>query len=175
MVRFPAAADRPCDDACRSLHNDCTGLQETIRCVGSDLPARIARMFAKEWGGPFHDLHGGTDDLKQAYWRVPNAQPQWSIVALYHATRHEVVYYRVHGMSFGLVAAVVQFNRFPEFMVHAAQRLFNVVVSHYFDDYCTVEPKFMLDTGQLCLAKLHSIIVQIYYTENQCQRVSFTF
>ena len=113
MVRFPAAANRPCDDACRSSHNLCTGLDETIRCVGSELPARIAKMFDNAWNGAFHDLEGGTDDLKQAYWRVPNAQPQYSVVALYHPRLHRVVFYRVHDMSFGLVAAVVQFNRFP--------------------------------------------------------------
>ena len=53
---------------------------------------------------------------------------------------------------------MVQFNRFPEFMVHAAHRLFDVAVSHYFDDYCTVEPKYMHGTGQICLTALHRLI-----------------
>ena len=158
MVRFPAAKDRPCDNACTSQHNGCTGLKETIKCVGAEMPAHIAKLFASAWGGPFHDLNGGTDDLKQAYWRVPNGEPRWSIVALYHTDAQRVAFYKVHGLSFGLVSAVVQFNRFPEFMVHAAQRIFDVVVDHYFDDYCTVEPAYMEGTGQTCLSFLHSLV-----------------
>ena len=93
MVRFPAAADRCCDDACRSGHNQCTGLKETIRCVGSDLPARIAKILLQRGMAHSTTWRAGTDDLKQAYWRVPNAQPQYSVVALYHARVHRVVFY----------------------------------------------------------------------------------
>ena len=138
MVRFPVEQGdswRGCDDADKSQHNDATTTWETIRCITSEMPARLATMMYDRWGGSPHVVHGGTDDLHKAYWRVPNAEPCNSIIMLYHPRLQRVVMYEVPGHSFGLRSSVLNFNRYPEFICHCVQRLFMAVVSHYFDDY----------------------------------------
>ena len=151
MVRFPVPQGeeiRPCDNACGSKHNDATSTHETIRCVRSSLPADIATAFVKKWGCLRSAILGGTDDLKKAYWRVANSQPEYSLVMLYHPVHKQVVLYNVPGQCFGLKSAVLNFNRFPEFSVHCCQRMASVCVEHFYDDFVTVEPFYMASSGQ---------------------------
>ena len=161
MVRFPVPQGeeiRPCDNACGSMHNEATSTHETIRCVRSSLPADIATAFMKRWGCLRSAVHGGTDDLKKAYWRVANSQPQYSLVMLYHPGHKQVVLYNVPGQCFGLCSAVLNFNRFPEFSVHCCQRMASVCVEHFYDDFVTVEPVYMASSGQKFLHFFQDLI-----------------
>jgi hypothetical protein len=160
MVRFPVEQGdswRGCDDADKSQHNDATSTWETIRCINSDMPARLATMMYDRWKGSPHKVCAGTDDLHKAYWRVPNAEPCNSIIMLYNPRLQRVAMYEVPGHSFGLRSSVLNFNRYPAFICHAVQRLFNAVICHYFDDYLCVEPAYLHNTGQLALEFLHQI------------------
>jgi hypothetical protein len=65
-------------------------------------------------------MEHGLEDLFAAYRRAPTSQPQFTLVALCWRpdpkldAGGEVVYIEVPGHNFGLLAAVVNFNRAPE-------------------------------------------------------------
>ena len=120
MVRFPVEQGdswRGCDDADRSQHNDATTTSETIRCITSEMPARLAAMMYDRWSGSPHVVHGGTDDLHKAYWRVPNSEPCNSIIMLYHPRLQRVVMYEVPGHSSGLRSSVLNFKYLNSFAI----------------------------------------------------------
>jgi hypothetical protein len=153
------------DNGKRSKHNKATRMHERITCGSSDFPVMVAREFAKRslWaakgkrgiakrGAP--RMQHGTNDLRAAYRRVPTRQPQFTCVAVWDDDAGKVVYIDVPGHNFGLKAAVVNFNRFPELATVAARRLLWCVSEHYYDDNDTCEPEFAKDSGQQALVEL---------------------
>ena len=55
------------------------------------------------------------------------------------------------GFNFGLVAAVLGFNRLPEATTAIARRLLAIVCTHYFDDFAIVEPAGTINSAQAAL------------------------
>ena len=159
------------DNGKRSKHNKATTMHERITCGRADFPVMVAREFAKRIRRAAHAMQGvykrstfvparafgmrhGTNDLKAAYRRVPTRQPQFTCVAVWDDDAGKVVYVDVPGHNFGLKAAVVNFNRFPELATVAARRLIWCVSEHYYDDNDTCEPDFAKDSGQKALVEL---------------------
>ena len=70
----------------------------------------------------------------------------------------ELLFFLVPGCNFGLKAAVVCFNRTPEFFVHIARRFLACATSHFFDDYPTCEPCFSAKSSQLFMRELHVLM-----------------
>ena len=95
---------------------------------------------AREWGVDMWDMVHGTDDLQDAYRHIPTRSPHLTVVALAPPGASEVSYFSLPGFNFGLKGAVPGFNRFPEFMTHAALSVLGVVCCHFFDDYSVCEP-----------------------------------
>ena len=160
------------DDARRSKHNKATYMHETITTARADFPIVVTREFARRLGAfssarrrhrgnmpgvrklrRFKMRHG-TNDLKSAYRRVPTAQPEYTVVAVWNDDAKRVEYCEVWGLNFGLLSAVTTFNRFPRLSVMAARRLMWIVTEHYFDDNDTCEPDTAGDTGQRYLVAL---------------------
>ena len=152
------------DDAKRNGLNKATHMHETIVCSRSDFPAKVAKSFAARAaaaGMPIPMIEHGLDDLFAAYRRAPTSQPQFTIVALWRPdptleAGGEVAYVEVPGHNFGLLAAVVNFNRAPGAFIAVARQLLGVVAEHYFDDFDTCEPTFAKKTGQKHLVELCS-------------------
>ena len=72
------------------------------------MPQVLAELFYTLLGGEA-DCRGCTDDIEKAYWRVPNSQPEFSVVVQMDLDGPEgprVVFLRIPGHSFGLVSAV---------------------------------------------------------------------
>ena len=111
---------RGCDDGARCGHNERTKMGETIHCVGADLPAIIAREFAK-WVDA--ECWEGTDDVEAAYRRVLNSRPQYTVVALMDPDSGRVRYFPMPGFPFGLKSAVVAFNRVEELLIEISRVL----------------------------------------------------
>ena len=120
------------DDAAVSGHNAATTTHETIVCSGPDFPVRAACEFAKLHGKPVM-MWCGMDDLEAAYRRVPNANPGYTVVAVWNPVDKRVVYFKLPGFNFGLVSAVVSFNRLPRFCCALTRQFFGVVCEHFFD------------------------------------------
>ena len=75
-------------------------------------------------------------DLSMAYRTIPTSQPWFTSMGLFDplADPPGPRYYYLPGHNFGLVSAVVNFNRFPELVVVSARALAAVPVDHYYDD-----------------------------------------
>ena len=147
---------RGCDDARRSLHNLATRMEEALACDTSDFPIRVARKFIHKLG--LVRILLGTEDMASAYRKVPCADPNLNVVSLMDPESGVLKFFLVPGCNFGLKAAVVAFNRVPEFMVHVARRLLASCVSHFFDDYPVCEPAWSAKSSQLFLGLLHEIM-----------------
>ena len=80
------------------------------------------------------------------------------MVSLINPHTGELRFFLVPGLNFGLVAAVTQFNRVPEFCVHVMRRIFDACVSHFFDDYPVCEPDFSARSAQQCLVDFHILL-----------------
>ena len=145
------------DDAAISGHNAATTTHETIVCSGPDFPVRAACEFAKLHGKPVM-MWCGMDDLEAAYRRVPNANPGYTVVAVWNPVDKKVVYFKLPGFNFGLVSAVVSFNRLPRFCCALTRQFFGVVCEHFFDDYCVAEPSYMGRSGAAALDFVHRLI-----------------
>ena len=151
---------RGCDNARTSGHNDITAIFERLHLERPDFPARVCAAMAEscdELGCDLPPMRGGTDDLANAYRHVGTNAPNMTVVALGDA-EGRTEYYTLPGFNFGLKSAVPQFNRVPEATTAIARRLLGLLVSHYFDDFVTVEPADTCAQAQRLLAELHLLV-----------------
>lgn len=151
---------RVCDNCAESRINDGTALGNRMRLDGADFPAMVAALFGDALGwdrSPWH-LEGGTDDVEAAYRRLKCWAPQYVVAALWHPGRREVVYVTRYGLSFGLKAAPVLFNRYMSAVVQIARRLFGWCGTAFFDDAATVEPTFARGSGQRALRRIAELL-----------------
>ena len=84
--------------------------------------------------------------------------PQYTVVALWHPDERRVVFSTLPGLNFGLQAAVIAFNRFPDLAVRLLRGMFAWTGSHYFDDFLTVEPKACAGSGQEVLREVMELL-----------------
>ena len=104
------------------------------------------------------DMQHGTDDLSAAYRQIPVAHEAYCVCAQWSPEDKAPRYFCFHGHQFGFTTAPQNFNRLPEFLVHASRVIFACAVGHYFDDYDTVEPQYCGQSGQHALAALHGML-----------------
>ena len=151
---------RACDNAAESSHNAATFMHESLKSDQADFPARVAAVYASVMGSRVAsaDLVGGTDDIDSAYRRILCALPQYTVVALWHPVERRVVFSTLPGLNFGLQAAVLAFNRFPDLAVRLLRGMFAWTGSHYFDDFLTVEPKACAGSGQEVLREVMELL-----------------
>ena len=83
------------------------------------------------------------DDLADAYHGVPNAEEQLGVcvVALRCPQTDSIIFLISYAHLFGLSAAVVNFNRFPELMTAVVRRIGACPSWHFFDDQGTLDFK----------------------------------
>ena len=151
---------RACDNAAESSHNAATFMEESLKSDQADFPARVAAVYASVMGPGVasSDLVGGTDDIESAYRRILCALPQYTVVALWHPVQKRVVFSTLPGLNFGLQAAVVAFNRFPDLAVRLLRGVFAWTGTHYFDDFLTVEPRACAGSGQEVLEGVMALL-----------------
>ena len=71
---------RACDNAKSGRQNECSRVGDRLLCERADLPALMADLLYRLCGGEAK-VRACTDDLEKAYWRVPNSQPEFALVA----------------------------------------------------------------------------------------------
>lgn len=87
------------------------------------------------------DLYGRAMDLKSAYKQLARApEDDWcSILAVWSPVAQQVQYYESVALPFGAVSAVNAFNRVAKCLRLILCRIFLVVNTSFFDDYCQLE------------------------------------
>ena len=131
------------DDAKTSLSNICQYTYETVSLCSFALAGHVAEVVHRmctEKGIRMPELAMGTDDMRSAYRQIPCSQQGYTVVCVYTFGKNPGPrFFPVYGFNFGHVSSVVQYNRAPELLVHAARKLFLCVVEHYVDDYATID------------------------------------
>lgn len=183
MITQPSGKRRCIDNARASKHNEYTRMLETIYTVGIDFLPLCARWYIAyylqyalkvpwrqirtvDWSAfkgripDFLEPGVGLDDMQDAYRQDPNRPDQLgaAVVAVYHPGLKAWRFVVMYGHSFGLVAAVVAFNRTPTLITAAARRLFGVAAAAYFDDNFVVEPTALYGSGQKLLRTLYNSV-----------------
>ena len=144
---------RPCDNGRSSLTNACLDLDETISCESASFPALVASLFAER--GMRVPLEHSTDDVVKAYRRMAASDAGTTVVALWDARVEAVRFFLMPGHNFGLVSAVLSWNRQSQLVACLARRYFGVPCAAYFDDYDVCEPNWATPSGKGVLHRLH--------------------
>ena len=156
QFRYPGAPCRPCDNFRTSGINDFNSFEERITCENAGFPARAGRLFYDL--GFRGDFGHGTDDLTKAYRQCCVRNHAYNVIAVWNPYIKRVEFFILRGFPFGSAAAVLQFNRVPQFIVHFVRCYFGITCSSYYDDYDVAEPMSTVHHAQYILLALHELI-----------------
>ena len=159
MKRFGIAQKgsvKAIDDARSNGANGATRMHETFATPSFAYPAVVAIAVAAAaacHGAGVPRMSVAMLDLRAAYRSIPTAQPWWTAFAIHNplASPPRAEIYLVPGHNFGLVSAVVNFNRFPELVTIAMRAIFAAPMEHYFDDFILPDLAAAGDSGTLIL------------------------
>ena len=142
---------RPCDNAGESSKtNLCLSYHETIATEQPTFPVLVAALFAALGGGPV-PLHHSTDDVELAYRRAASAHPEATVVAIWDTRLEAVTYWVMDGHNFGLVSAVLTFNRYSHIASRVCRRLGGLPCAAYFDDFDVTDSAAAGRSGKIFL------------------------
>ncbi len=142
---------RPVDDFSQFLINSTVTCHEKIDLESIDHICATARQFLGAWNsdngsqcwlsGSDFELMGRCLDLKQAYKQlVRHPDDRWvSVLAVVCPTDEEVYFFEAVALPFGAVSSVLAFNRVARSLRTILSRLFKLVVTNLFDDFCQLE------------------------------------
>ena len=99
-------------------------------------------------------------DLSAAYRTIPAAQPWYTAFAFFNPLRRVPApeYYWLPGHNFGLGSAVVNFNRYPEFITSMGRSLFALQLEHFYDDFLIVDSVGGGETARLSVDALVAML-----------------
>ena len=103
-------------------------------------------------------LHGWVLDERNAYRQVgilPEHR-KYSVVAFRHFGSGKIVHFIMIGHSFGLVAAVYNYNRRSALLDEILRNVFGLVSCHFYDDKYGFEPSESIDSAMLVARSLHT-------------------
>jgi hypothetical protein len=132
---------RVVDDCTKSKANSATNPKETIVLPTVESPAMMAAAVAEICETRKVRMQGlkiAWDDFYSAYRLIPARDARNSVIAYFSPEFGTVVFHQVWGHSFGLVSAVINFNRVPEMYCNFMHRFFAVAIDHYVDDFFIV-------------------------------------
>eukprot|EP00435_Cladocopium_sp_Y103_P070065 s236_g34.t1 len=91
--------------------------------------------------GPWRQLHGRALDLKAAYKQLArHPEDAWAaVLAVWNPSASQVEYFDSVALPFGSVSAVMSFNRMARALRIILAKLFMVVNTNFFDDFCQLE------------------------------------
>ena len=156
-------AIRAVDDAKSNGANAATRMVETATTTHFYYPAVVARAAAelsRALGRPMPAMTVSLLDLAMAYRTIPSAQPWFTCVAYFDplASPPRPAMYWLPGHNFGLVSAVVNFQRYPELVVASSRALHGVSAEHYVDDFILPD---LASGGQSARMSLESLVLSL--------------
>ena len=146
-VVFTAEKYREIDSGKFSKHNAACLAEDRISVAACDTVDHYVALQKLMWDKlPKHlrSRHfrpgGGTEDMKRAYRQCPvrSEDIPYSISA-FQDLNNGVGYVQLYSLCFGLVAAVLAFNRVAQWMRTILRRCIKLVCASYFDDYVQIE------------------------------------
>eukprot|EP00435_Cladocopium_sp_Y103_P059286 s1864_g21.t1 len=164
---------RPVDDFSQYLINSTVTCHEKIDLEGIDNICATARFFlgaawdgswwqmptcddvvtgsiSKSWpDGSCLDLLGRCLDLKQAYKQLArHPDDSWAaVLAVLNPGDRQVYFFEAVALPFGSVSSVLAFNRAARALRTILSRLFKLVITNFFDDFCQMELGLLNDSA----------------------------
>ena len=139
---WQASADdwRVIDNGLLSGTNATFETSERIHTTSLDANFAVAQQFvakADASGAQVPKLLRFTKDMKRAYRQISRRGKHggFSVICLWHPELGKWVFAELLGLPFGLVSAVLHFNRLPTFIVAVARRWLGIPLTHFFDDF----------------------------------------
>ena len=125
-------------------HNSCTSASERIHTCSNLASLAIARRLAALCATPLHgdlEILQGSEDMKKAFRQVPlqDTRLRFAVVALWSPLLSTWVHAQLRAMPFGLMGAVLDFNRVGGALVALSRRWLGVPVLGFYDDFKVTE------------------------------------
>ena len=147
LVRFGITQKgklRAVDNGRSNGANRATLMHETVTTPSFFFVAVASRAIvqaASSLGVPPPRVYTALADLSMAYRTVPTSQPWFTSVVFFdpRASPPGPRYFYLPGHNFGLLSAVVNFNRHPELVVVMARAFCSLAIDHYYDDFILVD------------------------------------
>ena len=165
QFRYPGAPCRPCDNFRTSGINDFNAYHERLVCENAGFPSRVGKYFHSLFSPAFPgslppecDMAHGTDDLTKAYRQVVVRDHAHNVIAIWNPYVKRVEFFVIRGLPFGSAAAVLQFNRYTQFIAYFLAAYFGICCTSYYDDYDVTEPLYSVHCAQNILWRLHRAI-----------------
>ena len=165
QYRYEGAPCRPCDNFRSSGINHFNSYHERIVCENAGFPSRVGRYFYYLFRDTFARdipehccMAHGTDDLTKAYRQCVVRDHARNVIAVWNPHLKRVEFFVLRGLPFGSAAAVLQFNRYSQFMSYFLTAYFGICCASYYDDYDVVEPLYSVHYAQHVLWRLHVLV-----------------
>lgn len=106
------------------------------------------------------NIYFATEDMASAYRQVPldPRDVRYAITGVYDPSSGEVWLHEMYGQPFGAGHAVPNFCRIAEWLARCLQRLFDMHIDHFFDDFFIVEPKRTIASAVHCMKEAFKLL-----------------
>ena len=101
-----------------------------------------------------------TEDMKSAYRQIPlaPADVRFALTAVCNPISSQVDLREMYGQPFGAGHAVPNFCRVAEWIARLLQKLYYILVDHFFDDFFVVEPEITIQSAIACLKESFNLL-----------------
>ena len=139
------------DDASHG-HNQTLETEEQIHTTSASAAAAVGCRFRALLGKRLRKrnaMRSSSKDMKGAYKQigVHESQLRCVVIAIYDPISGSWRFAVSYALPFGLVGAVLHFNRVPTMLTAFLRRWFAIPVQHFFDDFRIIEPDFTNGSG----------------------------
>ena len=146
---------RGCDSATTNLINQATRITEKLQLPSTDTNVSVLRTLRSKC--PSRDLVGWVLDEKKAYRQVP-VHPdhrKYSVITLKDPSTLKPAFFIMVGHSFGLVAAVYNYNRRSAAINEFLVSIFGLVAFSFYDDKYGFEIKETVESAHQAAQSIH--------------------
>ena len=146
---------RGVDSATTNGINMATKITEKLDLPSTDVNVAAIRWLRSHAG--HRSLAGWVLDERKAYRQVPIAphHRKWSVIALKQPCSGRIAFFVMIGHSFGLVAAVYNYNRRSALITDILRRIFCVAAFNFYDDKYGFEPEDTIDSAFTAAQAVH--------------------
>ena len=146
---------RGVDSATTNGINMATEITEKLDLPSTDVNVAALRWLRSQAGGT--RIQGWVLDERKAYRQIPilPAHRRWSVITLRQPETGKISFFVMIGHSFGLVAAVYNYNRRSAAITDILRRLFWVAAFNFYDDKYGFELETTCSSAFECSQKVH--------------------
>ena len=153
---------RGCDSATSNLINKTAVISEKLQFTSTDLNVVVLRELRTRGGD--RSLAGWVLDERKAYRQLPIRPDhrKFSVICLKDPEDGVPKYFVMIGHSFGLVAAVYNYNRRSAFVHDILVKIFEMVAFNFYDDKYGFETEVTAPSAMLAAETIHFLLGALF-------------